>query len=147
MTSETTLKSHSSSSLKKLEEVGILPTPVRILVLNCIIEATSPVSLTDIQYSLETVDKSSISRALNLFKSKHLVHFFDDGSGSVKYEICDHPEHKEANDSHVHFHCLKCGETFCLHNIKIPDITLPEGFSQESATFILKGYCKSCKRK
>ena len=131
--------------IKKLDEKGIKATCVRILVYKCIESSIYPVSLTEIEKRLETVDKSSISRSLNIFREKGIVHFFDDGTGSVKYEIC-HSDH-EGNlhdDSHLHFHCNLCGETICLQNIKVPEVKLPANYIIKSSNYVISGICPDC---
>ena len=67
-----------------LKKLGVTPTPVRLLVYKCLKGSLHPLSLNEIEEKLETVDKSSVSRTLNLFRIKHIVLYFDDGSGSVK---------------------------------------------------------------
>ena len=46
-------------------------------------------SVTDLEDKLDTVDKSTIFRTLTLFLSHHLIHGVDDGSGSLKYAVCE----------------------------------------------------------
>lgn len=94
---------------------------------------------------LETVDKSVISRTLSLFKEHHLMHVLEDGSDSVRYEICTSGDHEKHDDEHVHFHCEKCGKTFCLQNIHIPEVQLPEDFEVHSINYMIKGICKDCR--
>ena len=48
----------------------------------------SPASLFELEAELETLDKSTISRSLALLLEHHAIHSFEDGSGSIKYEIC-----------------------------------------------------------
>ena len=67
-----------------LNERGIRPTPVRMLVLRALQEADCAVSLMALEAELETVDRSSIFRTLNLFLEHHLVHQVEDGSGQTK---------------------------------------------------------------
>lgn len=128
----------------RLQNAGITPTPVRILVFRCLYESTKPMSLAEIETKLESVDKSTISRTLSTFRGFHLIHSFYDGSGSMKYEICHSHNHENDEDNHVHFRCKKCGETQCFADIKIPKVELPEGFVVEDASFIMSGLCKDC---
>ena len=53
--------------LKILEQRGIKPTAIRMLVLKAMIDAEQAVSLLDLEYKLDTVDKSSIFRTITLF--------------------------------------------------------------------------------
>ena len=74
-----------------LVDRGIRPTPNRILVARALMDATHPVALAELETVLDTVERSTIFRVLNLFRSADLVHVIDDGSGSTKYELCRSP--------------------------------------------------------
>ena len=93
---------------------------------------------------LDTVDKSTISRTIALFLSHHLIHSIDDGSGSLKYAVCDNSCNCVVQDLHSHFYCEKCHRTFCLEGTHIPVIDLPEGFTLHSINYVLKGICQEC---
>ena len=75
-------------NIRRLEKKGVKPTAIRLLVADAILSAKRAVSLSDLEVILDTVDKSSIFRTLELFVKHHVVHAIDDGSGSIKYEIC-----------------------------------------------------------
>ena len=126
---------------------GLRPTPVRLLVARAMEAAPGPVSSLDLERSLETVDRSSISRTLALFSERGLVHAVDDGSGSIKYELCHHCGEAHDADLHPHFHCTECGQTYCLEGLEIPRLALPEGFVARSANFVIKGQCPACGKK
>ena len=134
---------------KILNNAGVSPTPVRILVYKCLCEAKFPISLTDIETALESVDKSTVSRTLATFKKHHLVHAFNDGSGSVKYEpSADSSLHgNPQSDPHVHFRCIKCGITSCLNDLKVPRVELPVGFQALEINYIVTGVCGNCSKK
>ncbi len=127
-----------------LKRAGMRPSPVRVLVVREIERAGRPVSSLELERALETVDRSSITRTLVLFSAKGLVHSVDDGSGSVKYELCHHPGSDSDEDLHPHFHCTACGRTFCLEHESIPHVALPQGFSAVSANYVIKGLCPDC---
>ncbi len=131
-----------------MKEAGVRISPVRTLIARAIAEADRPVSGLEIECALATVDRSSITRALSLFVSTGLVHTIEDGSGSVKYELCSSPHsHNDSEgdpDLHPHFHCLVCGRTFCLHDQSIPVLPLPPGFTARSANLVIKGRCAAC---
>ena len=65
------------------------------------------------------------------------------GSGSQKYCVCHHDDTRQCL-GHVHLTCLRCHRTFCLPNIKIPPVMLPEGFIPEEAEYVVKGICAQC---
>ena len=77
---------------EKLKDKGVRPTAARILILQKLSEQTYPISLLELEAQLETLDKSTISRSLAILLEHHAIHAFEDGSGSMKYEICRSPE-------------------------------------------------------
>lgn len=128
-----------------LAGAGIRISPVRVLILKALMASERPLSSQDIETKLETVDRSSISRALSVFSDSHLVHVISDGSGSMKYEICRDSDSDYGHaDEHAHFHCRNCGETVCLPATSVPIPVLPEGFHAESTTYVIAGLCPKC---
>lgn len=133
-----------SHYITRLEKKGVKPTAVRILVFKALEEAQCPVSLLDLENVLETVDKSTIFRTLNVFLAHHVIHAIEDGSGSLKYEVCSNEETCSIDDMHTHFYCEKCHRTFCFQGIHVPTVHLPEGFEMQSINYMIKGICKEC---
>lgn len=132
-----------------LQNAGVKPTANRILIARALDQADNPMSLSDLEIRLETIDRSNIFRALSLFRKHHLVHIIDDGSDSVKYELCrSGNSHDDSdNDLHLHFFCEGCHTTTCLDQIPIPRVTLPDGYVPLSANYVVKGLCPSCAAK
>lgn len=129
---------------KMLEARNIRVTAVRLLVLKAMQNHPQAFNLADIEQKLETIDKSTLFRTITLFHEKQLIHSIDDGSGSIKYSVCSKDCHCVPKDLHVHFFCLHCKKTFCLESIHIPQIALPQGFSMQSANYVIKGICSHC---
>lgn len=127
-----------------LREAGIKPTAARILIMRAMSAADHPLSMAEIGDALETVDKSVISRTLALFRAGGLIHVIQDGSESVRYELCRCSHAGDDEDLHTHFHCERCGRTFCLHGLPVPDVQLPQGFTLHAANFVLSGLCPKC---
>ena len=128
-----------------LERHGIRPTANRVVIAGALAAAGRPVSMGELETELDTIDKSNISRALAAFRAAHMVHVIEDGSDSVRYELClsDHEHHD--SDVHVHFYCERCGKTFCLSDIPIPSVTLPDGWDAQTSNYIVKGICPDCR--
>ena len=127
-----------------LIERDIHPTSMRILILKSMLGFSHAFSLMDLEAKLETVDKSTISRTINLFREKLLIHSIDDGSGSIKYAVCHHHCDCEISDLHVHFYCFHCHKTFCLEEVSIPQIKIPSGLIPKNINFVIKGFCDDC---
>lgn len=131
----------------RLERKGVKPTPNRMLVLKALLQSDHPVNLSELESILLTLDKSSIFRVLTLFLEHDLVHAIEDGSGSLKYEICTGDESCSIADMHIHFHCESCHKTYCFEQIPIPVAELPAGFTPHAITYMVKGECPECKRR
>ncbi|RNI24054.1 transcriptional repressor [Rufibacter latericius] len=130
---------------KTLHQKEIRPTAMRLLVLDYLLKQSAAVSLSDLETYFDRADRITLYRSLKTFEEKGLVHSIDDGSGAVKYALCqDSCNPQEHHDLHVHFFCNKCRETFCLPKSRIPDIALPERFKTEEVNLIVKGTCDTC---
>ncbi len=132
-----------------LEDKGVRPTANRILVARMLGRAERPASLADLEAMLgHTVNKASIFRSLETFAAHGIVHEIEDGSRSLKYELCHsaagHAADGEDDDMHVHFYCEKCGRTFCLDGVGPPPVDLPDGFKARSVNYMIKGACPGC---
>jgi len=130
-----------------LSEHGVHPTANRLIVARVLARAMRPLSLAEIEGQIGTLDKSTISRALSLFREHHLVHVIDDGGGSTRYELCRSHHHDVDDDAHPHFHCESCGRTFCLDHAPIPPFPMPDGYEVHSANFLVSGICPECREK
>jgi Fur family ferric uptake transcriptional regulator len=133
--------------IDKLELRGIKPTSTRLLILKAMMRGDETISMPEIEKSLVTVDKSTISRTISIFLLHHLIHCIDDGSGSLKYAVCGDDCSCSVDDEHTHFYCEKCKRTFCLKQIHVPVVPLPEGFLLNSVNYVLKGLCPECSEK
>jgi Fur family transcriptional regulator, ferric uptake regulator len=131
--------------IKRLEDKGIKPTSNRILVLREMIKANHPMSLSEIEDALLTLDKSSIYRVMELFAKNDVVDTFEDGRGIQMYELCQAQGHCDNSDAHLHFYCEKCHKSYCLKELKPQDLNLPEGFSIHSISFVINGICNNCR--
>jgi len=123
----------------------IKPTANRIVVAKTLAAAERPMSLSELEYKILSIDKSGVFRALTLFRERHLVHVIEDGGDGVRYELChSHDSHAKDDDQHVHFYCERCHRTFCLHDTPIPAVQLPHGYHLASINYMAKGLCPEC---
>ncbi len=136
------------TSVRLLEHHGIKPTANRIVVAKALAASEHPVSLTELEERIVSIDKSGIFRALVLFREHHLVHQLEDGDGGMKYELCHshHADGEDDNDTHVHFYCERCHRIFCFHDTPIPAVALPAGYAMHAVTYMVKGVCAECQK-
>lgn len=131
---------------EEIHAAGIRVTAVRLLIWRTIREKISNAfSLSDVQDILFTVDKSTIFRTLTLFADKGLLHLIDDGSGMQKYCVCHCDDHEHHDHGHVHMTCTVCHKTWCIEDVEIPAVPVPEDFEVLEAEYIIKGVCKKCR--
>ena len=129
----------------KLQSKNIKPTAMRQLVLKVLIKQKKAINLNELERNFDNVDRSTLFRTLKTFQDNNLIHSIDDGTGSVKYALCEDSCICEPEDLHVHFLCQKCGQTFCFKDLPVPQPKLPEGFNFDNANFVVKGTCSSCR--
>lgn len=130
-----------------IRDHGIRPTANRITVAKALAAKTRAVTLAELEADLETIDRSNIFRTLALFRERHLIHSIDDGCDGTRYEFCHSGDTGHDSDLHVHFHCERCHRTYCLEEIPVPQVNLPEGYETESVNYMIKGLCPECSRK
>ncbi len=128
-----------------LSKKNVKSTAMRKLVLDVLLEKQKAISLFEIEQQFEKVERSTIFRTLKTFQENSIIHPIDDGTGAVKYALCNDGCTCSFEDLHVHFLCVRCGQTTCLKELSIPEIKLPDNFSFESANYVIKGRCASCK--
>lgn len=138
---------NSQDMISRLESKGIRPTANRILVMKTLMGEQNPQSLSNLERKMVSMDKSSIFRTLTLFLEHDVVHAFEDGRGVLCYELCEEKGACDHHDGHIHFYCESCQRSFCMEDIHIPSLELPEGFYPHSISFVIKGECPDCRKK
>ena len=130
--------------IQLLEEHDIKPTANRIVVVEALASSMQPQSLAELERRIQTIDKSNIFRALTLFREQHLVHTIEGGNDGTRYELCHSHSHDHDDDQHPHFYCEVCQQTYCLDDVEMPQLAVPQGFSIRSVNYIIKGICPHC---
>lgn len=125
-----------------MQQHGIKPTANRIIIASALAEAGRPLSMTELEEVIGTIDKSGIFRTLMLFRDSHLVHVLEDS----RYELCYSEDDHHDDDVHVHFHCTRCDRTYCLEDTPVPDVRIPDGFEVETVSYMVHGVCSACKK-
>lgn len=134
-----------SPSEKILKKHNLRITQFRMDVINVFNKAGHALSSSDIETKLKDADRITLYRTLKSFEEKGIIHKAVDGTITQKYAICDADcdEHHH-HDQHVHFHCERCENTFCMDNVFVPIIHLPQGFNVSSTNMVVNGTCEKC---
>ena len=130
--------------LELMEHHGVKPTANRIVIARALAAAGRPMSMTERETVVETIDKSNIFSTLQAFREARLVHVLDDSGDGVRYELCHSHHDDEDDDVHVHFYCEKCHRTFCLEDTPVPPVSIPDEYAVHSVSYLIKGLCKEC---
>ena len=91
-----------------MEDHGIRPTANRVLIASALLKGDGPKTMKELETALLSIDKSVISRTMALFRSHHLVHVIEGGTGVASYELCLSHDDDHDEDVHVHFFCEQC---------------------------------------
>jgi Fur family transcriptional regulator, ferric uptake regulator len=132
-----------------LKKAVLKATPMRIEVLSILSSSNFALDNQEIEEKLGTVDRITLYRTLKSFEEKGIIHKITDLSGNAKYAICDHgclDNHKHDHHGHVHFHCETCKNTFCVENVIIPQISLPNNYKVTGQNITLTGKCEKCQQ-
>ena len=127
-----------------LKASGIRPTANRILITRALNNSHKPLSMNDLMVEIDTLDKSSISRVLNLLLEHDVVHAIEDGRGVVRYELCRGGDKCYKSDMHAHFFCEICHDVTCFEEIPVMEPKLPDGYRIDSINYMMKGVCDKC---
>jgi len=129
-----------------LKKYRLKNTSLRKRMITQFIESDAALSHKDIEDKLASdFDRVTIYRNLKSFEEKGIIHFVRSDQNATLYALC-HENCSNHNhlDSHVHFKCQKCEKTFCLDEVEIPEIKLPDGYSINELSYLAIGKCDTC---
>lgn len=130
-----------------LQQHNLKVTSNRKLILSVFSSKDFALSQNDIEHIInKQLDRVTVYRTLKSFLDKGMIHEVHDGNAQTKYALCNTTEcsHAHHQHNHAHFKCENCDKTFCLDNIKIPDIQLPAGYQCNQSSLFIQGVCSSC---
>ncbi len=122
-------------------------TDTRIHVLNVFYQHEHALAHSSLEKELgNAYDRVTIYRTLNTFEEAGIIHQVP-SNGETKFALCHaHCNHDHHQDQHLHFNCSSCNETFCLEDVKLPNIEYPKNYSVHSLHITATGICKKCNK-
>ena len=129
-----------------LKDFRLRNTSSRADILRLFLNHGYALSYTDIEKKVaETYDRVTVYRTLKTFLDKGVVHKVLDDAGGLKYALCkEHCSQAEHHHEHVHFKCIRCGQTNCLEDVEIPEVHLPKGYKPQTLNLLIQGVCLKC---
>ncbi len=135
----TVLESQASA---RIEPFG-RPTPARVRVFAVLLAAPHALSHAEIEAAFapdEAPDRVTLYRVLDWLETNGLVHRIASEDRAWRFNASG-PD----SAGHAHFHCMHCGQVFCLHALQPAfAFTLPPGYVLERAELRLQGRCPTC---
>jgi Fur family transcriptional regulator, ferric uptake regulator len=121
-------------------------TESRLSVLKIFMRKSYAMTLQDIEKVLNNdSDRVTVYRTLKTFIKSGLIHKVLDDEGNMKYALCSESCSEEKHDhDHLHFKCMKCEQTSCIEDIKIPQISMPSGYVLLKSNILIQGICRGC---
>jgi Fur family ferric uptake transcriptional regulator len=130
-----------------IQNIGQRPTPVRLAVLNVLLNANDALSHTDVLALLQEIgifDRVTIYRVLDWLVAHALAHKVAGAGRAWKFQAT----RNDTIHNHAHFQCNTCGKTYCLPGTQpVAPKQIPASFSVESVELNLRGTCGDCTRK
>lgn len=132
---------------KILADKAVRITPMRQLLLDYILQNNRTFGLIELEYAFPKSDRITMYRTLKTFEGKGIIHGINNGSGEVKYALCDeHCTSVHHLDQHPHFQCEQCNQISCIDSLVIPKVELPKGYHSKELTMMIKGICPNCQK-
>ncbi|MCG8390669.1 MAG: transcriptional repressor [Cytophagales bacterium] len=126
---------------------GLKKTPIRMEMLGLFMDHDFALSASDIVAKMTSKrDRVTVYRALSSFEESGILHRASEDGQGVKYALCGKNCPGEAHThQHAHFICEECNQTYCLDDVKIPEVKLSDEFLVNRVNYTLSGICKDCK--
>lgn len=127
-----------------LQAHGERITAAREAVLGILLETPSALTHPDIESAARSrglnADRVTIYRVLDWLVAQGLAHRIAGEDRVWRFNAVT-----RGNHGHAHFHCSRCGQVYCLNDLKpVFSLSLPEGFRFESAELSIQGICARC---
>ncbi|MCP4521526.1 MAG: transcriptional repressor [Cytophagales bacterium] len=129
-----------------LNQHGIKKTAFRVELLDLFFSNSSLTQEEIKEQIKETKNKVTIYRALEAFEKKGIIHKVPDINNVMRYALCQVGccSEEAHTHNHIHFICKSCKSTYCIEEVKIPNINLPEGYQKEGVRLTVEGVCPRC---
>lgn len=128
-----------------LREYGLKKTPIRISMLEMFYRHDFALGAADIlELMPKGQDKVTIYRALASFEEKGILHQASKDAQGVKYAMASKTGQEEKN-VHAHFVCNECQRTYCLEEVKVPEVEVKGNFSIDQINYTIRGICEHCR--
>jgi Fur family transcriptional regulator, ferric uptake regulator len=93
----------------------------------------------------DKLDAVTLYRVLEWLTEQGIVHRIE-GADHVWRFSANPGAGGQGNHGHAHFHCTRCETVTCMSGMPLPSrMKLPEGFTSQEVSLLIKGTCPRCK--
>jgi Fur family ferric uptake transcriptional regulator len=118
-------------------------TPARVQVLEALLAAPHALSHAEVEARLDPracPDRVTLYRVLDWLVSQGLAHKIAGEDRVWRFNAVGRADH-----GHAHFHCMRCGQVFCLSELQPAfAFNLPPGYRYQKAELSIQGLCPQC---
>lgn len=144
-------KIHPTSRARELLQAADgRATPARLAVLEILLASAAALSHHEIEEAVAgrglDVDRVTLYRVLDWLIEQDLAHRIAAEDRVWRFNAVDHMavDHPKAVE-HMHFHCTRCGQIFCLDDPQQNHgLAVPNGYQLERTEITLHGRCPRC---
>ena len=137
--------SHTTDFETLLEKHHLKKTAPRLKVLSLLSSKKVATSQPDLESVMVDIDRVTLYRILSAFEEKGIIHKVFDLNGTANYAMCSSDcGENHHHDEHLHFNCTICKNVYCLDDLNLPPIKLPNGFKPEGFALYASGLCPKC---
>lgn len=105
----------------------------------------SAMSYSNIQSTMQPIDRVTLYRTIEKLKEKGLIHIAFQNNNEIYYAICGMDCSTENhNHNHIHFQCSKCETVTCEDVLNSLNISLPK-HEIHNISVNVKGICEVCR--
>lgn len=133
-----------------LRDAGLRATSARAAVLQCLIEASAPLTHAEVceRIAAQGYDRATLYRNLMDLTEVGLAVRTDHGDHLWRFELAASKRHGgEHGDAHPHFVCSGCGEVRCLPEEAVdvkPIRGVPRALERRDVEIQIRGLCNAC---
>ncbi|MHB8224841.1 Fur family transcriptional regulator [Acidithiobacillus sp.] len=134
-----------AEATQRLRAIGQRITRLRVAVFKTLLEAEQPLSHPEVRQRLEAsetgaIDRVSLYRNLEWLVQIGLAHRITADDRVWRFSA----RREETATQHPHFHCVSCGQVFCLPESNVPAPSLPADYSMIEMELVVNGVCAHC---
>jgi Fur family transcriptional regulator, ferric uptake regulator len=143
---------YSEAAETAIRATGERLTKPRVAVLGTLLSfdhAASHLDVTSALASEQAMDRVTVYRVLDWLVGVGIAHRIAGDDRVWRFMLNARSARRThvaaAHDSHAHFTCEACGQTFCLDSVKPKlDVRVPAGFRTSEVDVKLRGRCAHC---